>query len=66
MTYKATQVYVMMRETQKENDSPDIHPVAVFTDLETADGNTDGYNLSMQEQGVVGIRFYVAITAMYE
>lgn len=66
MTYKATQVYVMMRETQKEDGTLDNHPVAVFTDLETAEGNSDGYNLTMEEQGIKGIKFYITTTTMYE
>jgi hypothetical protein len=65
MTYKATTVYVMMRETRDQDDNKDYHPVAVFTDLETAEGNTEGYNLSMKEQEVDGIRFYITTTMMY-
>jgi hypothetical protein len=70
VTYKATQVYVMMRETwdfeEEAGDVHDYHPVAVFTDLETAEGNSDGYNLTMEEQGIKGIKFYITTTTMYE
>lgn len=71
MTYKATQVYVMMRETWDPDEAAgdvhhDYHPVAVFTDLETAEGNSEGYNLSMQETKVEGIKFYITTTIMYE
>jgi hypothetical protein len=61
-------VYVMMRETKNPDDPEEVHidPVAVFTDLETAEGNSEGYNLSMKEQGVEFINFYVRTTMMYE
>jgi hypothetical protein len=59
-TYKNTQVYVVMRQM-----GADFHPVAVFTDLETAEGNAEGYNLSMEEQKL-DIHFYVTTTMMYE
>jgi hypothetical protein len=61
MTYKSTQVYVVMRQVGE-----DFHPVAVFTDLETAEGNAEGYNLSMEEQNVTNVKFYITVTAMYE
>lgn len=62
MNYKTTTVYVIMRSTQGQ----EAVPVAVFTDLETAEGNAEGYNLSMQEQGIEGLDFYVNITALFE
>jgi hypothetical protein len=43
----------------------DFHPVAVFKDLETAEGNAEGYNLSMEEQKL-DIHFFVLTTMMYE
>ena len=60
MTFKSTQVYVVMREI-----GDDFHPVAVFKDLETAEGNSEGYNLSMEEQKL-DIHFFVLTTMMYE
>lgn len=71
MTFKARQCYVIMRESwntnpEDETDQHDHTPVAVFFDLETAEGNAEGYNLTMEEQGIDGIKFYVAITASYE
>lgn len=61
MSYKARQCYVVMRTA-----GDDTIPVAVFFDLETAEGNSDGYNLTMEEKGIEGIKFYVAVTASYE
>lgn len=61
MNFKARQCYVVMRKAEK-----DIIPVAVFYDLEIAEGNADGYNLSMKEQGIEGLNFYVAVTTSYE
>lgn len=61
MSYKARQVYVVMREAGEHKI-----PVAVFYDLETAEGNAGGYNLTMEEKGIEGIKFYVAVTAAYE
>jgi hypothetical protein len=59
MNYKSTQVYVVMRQVGE-----DFHPVAVFTDLETAEGNAEGYNLSMEEQKL-DIHFHVTTTMLY-
>lgn len=53
--------YVVMREADG-----DQLPVAVFYDLETAEGNAEGYNLTMEENGIEGVRFYVQATAAYE
>lgn len=67
MTYKNTQVYVVMRiTTNPDTGDSDYHPVAVFKDLQTAEGNAEGYNLSMQEQSIEGLHFYVSVTMMYE
>ncbi len=67
MTYKSTQVYVLMRlSVNPDSGDEQYHPVAVFTDLETAEGNAEGYNLSMKESNVEGISFYVSVTMMYE
>lgn len=68
MAYKSKQVFIVMRKTWGLNnpDVADIHPVAVFTDLETAEGNAEGYNLSMEEQKINGINFYVTTTFMHE
>jgi hypothetical protein len=60
VTYKNTQVYVVMRQM-----GADFHPVAVFKDLQTAEGNAEGYNMSMQEQEL-DISFFVTMTMMYE
>lgn len=67
MTYKSTMVYVMMRSSFNPDtgEHVDTIPVAVFTDLETGEGNTDGYNLSMQEQGIEGLKFELKATIMY-
>lgn len=70
MTYKSTMVYVVMRRARDE--SPDgvgtmsEVPVAIFLDEETASGNAEGYNLEFEELGIEGIRFYVAVTMLYE
>lgn len=61
MTYKARQCFVVMRQAE---NSP--IPVAVFYDLETAEGNAEGYNLTMEENGIEGVNFYVEATAAYE
>lgn len=61
MSFKARQVYVVMRKSVEE----DI-PVGIFTDLETAEGNADGYNLSMEEAGIEGLHFHVKVTILYE
>ena len=61
MTFKATQVYIVMREM-----ADDKHPVAVFTDLETAEGNAEGYNLQMKDDNITGLNFYVTTTILYE
>lgn len=77
MTFKATQVYVVMREVNTEcskdtynhhcgMDHVDAHPVAIFTDLETAEGNAEGYNLQMKDDGITGLNFYVTTTILYE
>lgn len=68
MSYKARQVYVVMREVydSETGDNESTLPVAVFYDLETAEGNAEGYNLTMEEKGIEGIKFYVAVTAAYE
>jgi hypothetical protein len=68
MNYKSTMVYVMLRHSYNPDTGVyiDTIPVAVFTDLETAEGNTEGYNLSMQEQGVEGLKFELKTTIMYE
>lgn len=63
MTYKATQVYVVMRTDDVAGSSI---PVAVFMDAETAFGNADGYNLDMTERNISGIHFSVNITMLYE
>jgi hypothetical protein len=55
-----------MREMYDDtHDELNIHPVAVFTDLETAEGNAEGYNLSMEEQKL-DIHFHVTTTMLYE
>lgn len=67
MTYKATMVYVVMRRRDDGVEfDPDPIPVAVFTDLEVAEGNVEGYNLSMEENGISEIRFYLRTTMLYE
>lgn len=67
MTYKSTMVYVMLRHQYNPDtgDPVDTIPVAVFTDLETAEGNTEGYNLSMKEQNIEGLKFELKTTIMY-
>jgi hypothetical protein len=62
MSYKATQVYVVMRT---DDVTGTALPVAVFDDLETAVGNAEGYNLDMQEREIKGITFSVAVTMHY-
>jgi hypothetical protein len=69
MTYKSTQVYVMMREMWNPEDDTKQHefdPVAVFYDLQTAEGNSEGYNLSMKEQNIPNMKFFVKVTMAYE
>lgn len=71
MTFKARQVYVIMREHDKggvgeDYRANDVIPVAVFYDLETAEGNAEGYNLAMKEQDIHGLKYYVAVTVAYE
>jgi hypothetical protein len=69
MTYKSTQVYVVMREMwdpSQPDSQHEHHAVAVFKDMQTADGNMEGYNLSMKEEGIDSIHFYLTMTMMYE
>jgi hypothetical protein len=67
VTFKARQCYVIVREQEDENVKLiDKIPVAVFYDLETAEGNAEGYNLAMEEGNVLGVKFYVAVTVAYE
>ncbi len=63
MSYKAKQVYIVMRT---DDVTGTCLPVAVFNDLETAEGNAEGYNLDMQERTINGIKFSVATTMYYE
>lgn len=63
MTYKATQVYVVLRTDEVTGT---VLPVAVFNDLETAEGNAAGYNLDMEERTINGIKFSVSATMYYE
>jgi len=62
MSFKATQVYVVMRTDDVAGFGV---PVAVFDDLETAEGNAEAYNLDMQEREIKGITFSVAVTMHY-
>lgn len=62
MNYKATPVYIVMRH----DTITDMRiPVAAFNDLETAQGNADGYNLDMKEREITGLDYYVALTSHY-
>jgi hypothetical protein len=63
VSYKAKQVYIVMRSDDVTNVSI---PVAVFNDLDTAEGNAAGYNLDMEERTIIGIKFSVAATMYYE
>lgn len=63
MSYKAKQVFVVMRT---DSITGNIVPVAVFNDLETAEGNAEGYNLDMEERTIPEIKYSVASTIYYE
>jgi hypothetical protein len=71
MSYKATPVYVVMRHSFDPEDhwnaeTMSYDPIAIFKDLETAEGNAEGYNLSMKETNVTNLYFYVKVTTLYE
>lgn len=63
MSYKARQVYVVLRTDDVTNVTL---PVAIFNDLETAEGNAEGYNLDMAERTIDNIKFTVSSTIYYE
>lgn len=67
MSFKGRMVYVVMRASKdlEDNFLEDI-PVGIFTDLETAEGNAEGYNLTMKEDGIEGLHFHVKVTMLYE
>lgn len=68
MTYKTRMCYVLMRRTTDPDtgEQKDDLPVAVFYDQETAEGNSEAYNMEMKEREIEGITFYVTMTASHE